>query len=133
MHADLTACLLLLDVPLVGQVAVICQRIRGTLLLDSMRIQCRCDRCAHLPVERRTYTPTQFEAHAGAGNAKKWKASVRIEPGAVRECPAGATPMTVGRWLEARGLDTRPPRSAAGVGTGMVCCDASRVWRNAAI
>lgn len=35
---------------------------------------------------------TQFEAHGGSATAKKWKTSVRIEPGACPEVPDGGSP-----------------------------------------
>jgi hypothetical protein len=49
--------------------------------------------------------------HAGAGNAKKWKASIRVQPGAVAEVPAGSNGMTVGRWFDIKGVDFRPAKS----------------------
>jgi hypothetical protein len=49
----------------------------------------------------------QYEQHAGCGSAKKWKASLRIEPGAVRECPRGANPMAFGKWLELKGIEAK--------------------------
>jgi hypothetical protein len=39
--------------------------------------------------EGREMTATQFEQFAGCGSAKKWKASLRILPGQVPECPRG--------------------------------------------
>ena len=32
---------------------------------------------------------TQFESHAGSASAKKWKTSLRIEPGSCPEVPPG--------------------------------------------
>ena len=48
---------------------------------------------------------------AGAGNAKKWKASIRVVPGAVAEVPAGSHGMTVGKWFDIKGVDFRPAKS----------------------
>lgn len=42
--------------------------------------------------EGREMTATQFEQFAGCGSAKKWKASLRILPGQVPECPRGMPP-----------------------------------------
>lgn len=42
--------------------------------------------------EGREMTATQFEQFAGCGSAKKWKASLRILPGQVPECPRGVLP-----------------------------------------
>ncbi|WIA10783.1 hypothetical protein OEZ85_010952 [Tetradesmus obliquus] len=89
------------------EIPIICNAIKGTFLLADMKVVCSCTQCAVLPVERRTFSPTQYEQHAGCGSAKKWKASLRIEPGAVRECPRGANPMAFGKWLELKGIEAK--------------------------
>jgi len=76
--------LLSLCLPVLLQIPIICNGIKGTFLLSEMKVICSCSSCAVLPLDRRTFTPTQYEQHSGAGSAKKWKASLRIEPGAVR-------------------------------------------------
>jgi hypothetical protein len=55
----------------------------------------------------------QYEQHAGCGSAKKWKASIRIEPGAVRECPRGANAMAFGKWLELKGIEAKGSKTGA--------------------
>lgn len=45
--------------------------------------------------------------HCGAGAAKKWKASLRVEPGSVPEVPRNANPMPVGRWMEMKGIEVK--------------------------
>ena len=49
----------------------------------------RCKDCRDLHVDDRDMSGTQFEAHSGSATAKKWKTSVRIEPGACLEVPEG--------------------------------------------
>jgi hypothetical protein len=49
----------------------------------------------------------QYEQHAGCGSAKKWKSSLRIEPGAVPECLRGDNPMAFGRWLAMKGIEAK--------------------------
>jgi len=78
---------------------VVCGDKRGTFLLGRQRVLCACAECAARPPGGRELTCTQFEAHAGAGAAKKWKSSMRIRPGGAPEVPAGARP-------------TRPPTRA---------------------
>ena len=49
----------------------------------------RCRECRHLPLEDREMSGTQFESHAGSASAKKWKTSLRVEPGSCPEVPPG--------------------------------------------
>jgi hypothetical protein len=87
---------------------VLVNRTRGILNLPNMKVRCLCPACAANPnPEAAIFTPTQFEQHGGAGSAKKWKASLRLEPGGVPECPANSNPMQVGRWLEMKGIETK--------------------------
>lgn len=98
------------------QIPIICNTIKGTFLLADMRVVCSCTACAVQPVERRTFTPTQYEQHAGCGSAKKWKASIRIEAGAVAECPKGSAPLPFGKWLEVKGIEAKGSKSSGGQG-----------------
>jgi hypothetical protein len=41
------------------QIPIICNNIKGTFLLADMKVVCSCTHCAVLPVERRTFSPTQ--------------------------------------------------------------------------
>ena len=50
---------------------------------------CECADCRRRPEADREFSCTQFEAHCGAGAAKKWKASFKIEPGQLDEVPLG--------------------------------------------
>ena len=65
-------------------------------------------------VNGKEMTATQFEQHAGAGSAKKWKTSLRILPGQVPECPPGArrAAESVSTCCVARGA-TKGRRNAA--------------------
>lgn len=72
------------------QIPVICSGMRGLFMLAAQRVICRCSECKKKPESERDMSCTQFEAHCGAGAAKKWKASLRIEPGGVPEVPDGA-------------------------------------------
>lgn len=64
---------------------------QGTFLVAQSRVICDCPECAGKPENQREMSATHFEAHAGAGAAKKWKSSVRIMPGAVPEAPPGTS------------------------------------------
>ena len=72
------------------QVPVFCNGLHGVYLLGRQRIVCSCPDCMAKPEAKREHSCTQFEMHCGAGAAKKWKASLRVEPGGVPEVPAGA-------------------------------------------
>ena len=69
-----------------------CNGLHGVYLLGRQRIVCACPDCAAKPEAKREHSCTQFEMHCGAGAAKKWKASLRVEPGGVPEVSAGAGP-----------------------------------------
>ena len=72
------------------QVPIICAGVQGIFLLGRQRVLCLCKECAARPHEKdREHSCTQFEQHAGAGAAKKWKSSLRIQPGSIPEVPAG--------------------------------------------
>ena len=59
------------------------------MLLGPQRVICECADCRRRPEADREFSCTQFEAHCGAGAAKKWKASFKIEPGQLDEVPLG--------------------------------------------
>lgn len=59
---------------------VVCNDMVATLFPATCRVH----------VQGKEMTATQFEQYAGSGSAKKWKTSLRILPGQVAECPAGA-------------------------------------------
>lgn len=94
-------------------VQVTCQGVNGTMLVAEQRVMCECSGCIRLPAAQRTMTCTQFENHAGMGTAKKWKHSLRVLPGSQRDVPVHGPPISIGRWLEARGVnvDKLPFRS----------------------
>ena len=88
---------------------------RGIFNLPNMKVRCLCHICAASPIpDAAIFTPTQFEQHGGAGSAKKWKASLRLEPGSVPECPVGSNPMQVGRWLDMKGIETKTGAKPSG-------------------
>jgi SAND domain len=62
------------------QVQVVCNETEGTLYPATGRVI----------AAGKHMTATQFEQFAGAGSAKKWKASLRLVPGQVEACPIGA-------------------------------------------
>ena len=74
---------------LTAQVPVFCNGLHGVYLLGRQRIVCSCPDCMAKPEAKREHSCTQFEMHCGAGAAKKWKASLRVEPGGVPEVPKG--------------------------------------------
>lgn len=76
----------------VVQIPVFCNGLHGTFLLGRQRIICQCSDCMSKPEQARIFSCTQFEMHCGAGAAKKWKASLRIEPGGVPEVKPGGQP-----------------------------------------
>jgi hypothetical protein len=71
------------------QIIVMCNGYRGVFLLGLQRVICMCTDCCKKPEAEREFSCTQYEQHCGAGAAKKWKASLRIEPGCVPEVPEG--------------------------------------------
>lgn len=73
---------------------------QGTFLVAQSRVICNCAECAGKPASQREMSATHFEAHAGAGAAKKWKSSVRILAGAVPEVPAGGCCQMQHSWHE---------------------------------
>jgi SAND domain len=66
-------------VPADLRLEVVCNDMTGTLNPATCKVA----------YEGKEMTATQFEAHAGAGTAKKWKTSLRILPGQVPECSPG--------------------------------------------
>ena len=58
-------------------------------MVGQQRVMCMCSDCCKKPEEERQFSCTQYEQHCGAGAAKKWKASLRVEPGCVPEVPEG--------------------------------------------
>lgn len=74
------------------QVIVMCNGYRGQFLVGQQRVVCLCSDCRKKPEAEREFSCTQYEQHCGAGAAKKWKASLRLEPGCVPEVPEGGAP-----------------------------------------
>ena len=99
--------------PLPAEVSVICaQSYRGLFYVHDLKVLCMSDCCVGRPEEERTFTPVRWEAHCGAGSAKKWKSTIRLEPGTVPELPTGSVPKPIGRWLEQRGVVQGKPTIA---------------------
>jgi hypothetical protein len=92
------------------ELPVTCNGTPGVLRLQELRVECECGPCARLPVEQRLMSMTQFEVHCGLATAKKWRASVRVGEEAA---PGG---LTIGRWFEINGIETRGGRTGAARG-----------------
>lgn len=58
---------------------------------------------------------TRFERHCGS-RAKKWRLSLRIEPGSVPECGPADQPLSLGQWLDGKGLGAWAPRGSIKIG-----------------
>jgi hypothetical protein len=63
-------------------VSVVCNNVTATLHPASCRVRAKGEEMS----------ATHFEQYAGCGSAKKWRASVKLVPGQVPECPEGAHP-----------------------------------------
>lgn len=61
-------------------VSVACNNVTATLHPASCRVRAKGEEMS----------ATHFEQYAGCGSAKKWRASVKLVPGQVPECPEGA-------------------------------------------
>lgn len=88
--------------------------------------------------QRRTFHPTHWEAHCGAGSAKKWKASIKIEPGGgAPEVPGTAPPLPIGRYFDLRGVEFKPARTLGaclqGGGRYVGCCEVICVLHSTAL
>lgn len=97
------------------EILVECCGVPGIFFFGEQKVRCECAECLEKPDESRILTATHFEQHCGAGSAKKWKASVRIRPGAVSEVAPGDPPLPLGRWFVMKGIDeyvTRVPVSS---------------------
>ena len=105
-----------LPMPPSGGVAVVCNDMRGTFLLEEQQVVCACVWCgggsSSAPVvgeggdkvakaadtlEGKRWSPPGWENHAGMGRTKKWKASVRLA-----ESPAAGLPpgMPLGKYFD---------------------------------
>ena len=91
-----------------------CNDTRGTVYLDQQVVACYCPACDARVAsghDRPLFSFTRFERHSGS-KAKKWRISLRIDPGSVPEVPEGDPPMALGQWLEAKGVMSWAPRGA---------------------
>ena len=67
---------------------MVCNGVKADFLVKEFRMLCQCSQCGG---EGKSMSATEFEKHAGMGQAKKWKASIRmVEPAR----------MPIGRWLD---------------------------------
>jgi hypothetical protein len=81
--------------------------------IDLQVVECYCAPCCARVAaghDRPLFSFTRFERHAGS-RAKKWRLSLRVEPGSVPECPPGGGGMSLGAWLDARGASAWVPRA----------------------
>ena len=70
------------------KVGVTCNGVRADFHIKEFRMLCQCSQCLGAG---KSMSATEFEKHAGMGQAKKWKASIRmVEPAR----------MPIGRWLD---------------------------------
>ena len=70
------------------KVGVVCNGVSADFHIKEFRMLCQCSQCLGAG---KSMSATEFEKHAGMGQAKKWKASIRmIEPAR----------MPIGRWLD---------------------------------
>ena len=70
------------------RVDVVCNGVRATFLVREFKMLCQCSQCKG---QGKPLSATEWEKHAGMGQAKKWKASIRmVEPAR----------MPIGRWLD---------------------------------
>uniref|UniRef100_A0A7S3R019 PHD-type domain-containing protein n=1 Tax=Dunaliella tertiolecta TaxID=3047 RepID=A0A7S3R019_DUNTE len=100
------------DLP--AQMPVSCSGILGTFMLQGIKVICNCRACASQPPQSREFHPTHWESHCGAGAAKKWKASIKIEPGGIPELPTYMSNMPIGRYFDMKGVEFRPARTLGG-------------------
>ncbi|KAL4434845.1 hypothetical protein ABPG77_005372 [Micractinium sp. CCAP 211/92] len=97
---------------------VTCNDIRGVVYLDQQVVACYCPSCEHRVAGghgRPLFSFTRFERHSGS-KAKKWRLSIRIDPGAVKEAPIDEPPLALGQWLESKGLVSWAPRGGLKIG-----------------
>ena len=87
------------------RVSITCNGVKADFLVREFRCLCQCSQCGGAG---RTMSPTEFEKHAGMGQAKKWKASIRmVEPAR----------MPIGRWLDGtKKMKERAPKVRLGAG-----------------
>ena len=93
-------------------VTVVCRQHAGDYYPRTGMIRCLCPPCVEATKEGRDdeslQEPNRWEIHCGMGQAKKWKASVRV-------ILAGHRTMPVGKWLQGFGIavsSRRAPRQA---------------------
>ncbi|KAL4423940.1 hypothetical protein ABPG75_001241 [Micractinium tetrahymenae] len=97
---------------------VTCNDIRGVVYLDQQVVACYCPTCEQRVAGghgRPLFSFTRFERHSGS-KAKKWRLSIRIDPGAVKEAPIDEPPLALGQWLESKGLVSWAPRGGLKIG-----------------
>ncbi|PRW61086.1 mitochondrial import receptor subunit TOM40-1-like [Chlorella sorokiniana] len=97
---------------------VSCNDIRGVVYLDQQVVACYCPQCEQRVAAghgRPLFSFTRFERHSGS-KAKKWRLSIRIDPGAVKEAPIDEPPLALGQWLESKGLVSWAPRGGLKIG-----------------
>lgn len=104
---------------LVSQVSVVCNDVRGAFLVTRQQVVCNCTPCLRLPLRQRTFTPCQFERHAGS-KAKKWKISIKLDADAAESLGLdhGDQPVTIGQYYDRRGIEVKPLYKKGGGGGG---------------
>lgn len=72
-------------------------------------------------MRQRTFTPCQFERHAGS-KAKKWKISIKLDADAAESLGLdhGDQPVTIGQYYDRRGIEVKPLYKKGGADLGML-------------
>ena len=77
------------------RLSVICNGVAAEYLTQTNQVLCHCSDCGG---QASLMSPTEFEKHAGMGQAKKWKTSLRmVEP----------AKMPIGRFLDGKEVSSR--------------------------
>ncbi|GAB4823890.1 hypothetical protein N2152v2_010936 [Parachlorella kessleri] len=85
---------------------VLCNDVRGILYLDDQFVSCFCADCearVRAGHDRPIFGLSRFEKHCGS-KAKKWRTSLRVEPGSCPEVKLSDPPMPVGHYLAMKGM-----------------------------
>lgn len=99
---------------------MVCNDVRGEFLVTRQQVVCNCNSCLRLPLRQRTFTPCQFERHAGS-KAKKWKISIKLDADAAESLGLdhGDQPVTIGQYYDRRGIEVKPLYKKGGGDLGL--------------
>ncbi|KAI8466128.1 MAG: hypothetical protein J3K34DRAFT_485474 [Monoraphidium minutum] len=95
-----------------AELAVAAAGNAGLYLVERRAVRCMCTGCVEVRRDPRcaeyVVSPTEFERHSGIPAAKKWRFSIKVTH-------AGEPAVSLGRWLELRGLDGKLPKRGLGL------------------